>query len=110
MSLANIMPEERVEIELRYTDLLGPTKNVYEVVFPTVVGPRYASPQDRKKKQDAFVESPYQHQGEKPASALHISARIAAGVPVYDLTCPSHQIMPQWQSQGVAQLTLDDAD
>jgi Ca-activated chloride channel homolog len=110
MSLANIMPQEQVEIELRYTELLVPTDNVYEVVFPTVVGPRYASPQDGKKKEDGFVESPYQHQGEKPASALHISARIAAGVPVYDLTCPSHQIMPQWPSQGVAQLTLDDSD
>jgi Ca-activated chloride channel family protein len=110
MSLANIMPQEQVEIELRYTELLVPTDNVYEVVFPTVVGPRYASAQDGNKKQDAFVESPYQHQGEKPASALHISARIAAGVPVYDLTCPSHQIMPQWPSQGVAQLTLDDSD
>ncbi|HEY8412110.1 MAG TPA: VIT domain-containing protein, partial [Pyrinomonadaceae bacterium] len=44
MSLANIMPQEQVEIELRYTELLVPTENVYEVVFPTVVGPRYQSP------------------------------------------------------------------
>src|ERR1044072_1961462 len=110
MSLANLMPQEQVEIELRYTELLVPTDSVYEVVFPTVVGPRYASPQDKTKKEDGFVETPYQHQGEQPPSALHISARIAAGVPVYDLTCPSHQIMPQWQSQGVAQLTLDDSD
>src|SRR5690349_20552555 len=109
MSLANIMPQEQVEIELRYTELLVPTDNVYELVFPTVVGPRYA-PQDAKKREDGFVETPYQHQGEQPATALHISARIAAGVPVYDLTCPSHQIMPQWQSQGVAQLTLDDSN
>jgi Ca-activated chloride channel family protein len=110
MSLANIMPQEQVEIELRYTELLVPTDNVYELVFPTVVGPRYASPQDAKKKEDGFVETPYQHQGQQPASVLHISARITAGVPVYDLTCPSHQIMPQWPSQGVAQLTLDDSD
>ena len=52
MSLANIMPQEQVEIELRYTELLVPTDNVYEFVFPTVVGPRYASPQDGKKKED----------------------------------------------------------
>src|SRR5690349_23708559 len=65
MSLANIMPQEQVEIELRYTELLVPTDNVYELVFPTVVGPRYASPNDEKKKEDGFVESPYQHQGEQ---------------------------------------------
>jgi Ca-activated chloride channel family protein len=110
MNLANLMPQEQVEIELRYTELLVPTDNVYEVVFPTVVGPRYASLNDGKKKEDGSVETPYQHQGQQPASALHISARIAAGVPVYDLSCPSHQIMPQWPSDGVAQLTLDDSN
>lgn len=107
MSLANIMPQEQVEIELRYTELLIPTENVYELVFPTVVGPRYQSPQEKNKQVDAFVQSPYLHQGQQPPSELHISARIAAGVPIYDLTCPSHQIFPQWQN-GVAQLTLDD--
>jgi Ca-activated chloride channel family protein len=110
MSLANIMPQEQVEIELRYTELLVPADNVYEVVFPTVVGPRYASPDNENKKNDKFVETPYTHEGQKPTSALHISTRIFAGVPIYDLSCPSHQVNPQWQGQGVAQLTLDDAD
>ena len=110
MSLANLMPQEQVEIELRYTELLVPTDSVYEVVFPTVVGPRYASPQNGKTKDDSFVETPYQHQGQRPASALHISMRIAAGVPIYDLSCPSHQVMPQWQSLGIAQLMLDDSE
>src|SRR5690349_10511189 len=108
MSLANIMPQEQVEIELRYTELLIPTDNVYEFVFPTVVGPRYQSPQDKNKQEDAFIQNPYLHQGQQPPSELHIEARIAAGLPVYDLTCPSHTIYPQWQN-GVAQLTLDDS-
>ena len=110
MSLANLMPQEQVEIELRYTELLVPTDSVYEVVFPAVVGPRYASPKDETKKEDGFVETPYQRGGEQPASALHLTTRIAAGVPIYDLSCPSHQIMPQWQTQNVAQLTLDDSN
>src|SRR6185369_15174455 len=66
MSLANLMPQEQVEIELRYTELLVPTDSVYEVVFPTVVGPRYASPKDETKKEDGFVETPYQRGGEQP--------------------------------------------
>jgi Ca-activated chloride channel family protein len=110
MSLANIMPQEQVEIELRYTELLVPTDNVYEVVFPTVVGPRYASPQNPNKKEDGFVETPYQHQGQKPASSLHISAKIFGGVPIYDVSCPSHQIYPKWWNPTNVQLTLDDSD
>lgn len=110
MSLANIMPQEQVEIELRYTELLIPTENVYEFVFPTVVGPRYASPENSNKKTDGFVETPYQRQGEKPASELHITTRIAAGLPIYDVSSPSHKVFPQWQSNGAAQLQLDDSD
>ena len=44
MSLANLLPNEEVEIELRYTELLVPTDGVYQVVYPSVVVPRYASP------------------------------------------------------------------
>jgi Ca-activated chloride channel family protein len=109
MSLANIMPQEQVEIELRYTELVVPADNIYELVFPTVVGPRYASTRDNKKE-NAFVKTPYLRQGEKPTSELHITARIAAGLPIYDLSCPSHTIVPQYQPNGAAQLTLDDAD
>jgi Ca-activated chloride channel family protein len=70
MSLANIMPQEQVEITLSYTELLIPTDNVYELVFPTVVGPRYASAPDEKgKRDDKFVATPYLRQGQQPPSA-----------------------------------------
>ena len=110
MSLANIMPQEQVEIEMSYTELLVPTENVYEVVFPTVVGPRYASPRDGAKKEDGFVETLYTHQGRKPASSLHISTQIFSGMPIYELSSPTHQIFPRWNNPNHAQLTLDDAD
>src|SRR4030095_8136124 len=99
MQLGHLMPQEQVEIELRYTELLVPTDGVYEVVFPTVVGPRYASEADASEsKKNGWVRTPYLHQGNKPTSALHISTRIAAGMPIQDLTCASHQVSPQWQT------------
>jgi Ca-activated chloride channel family protein len=110
MSLANVMPGDEIEIELRYTELLVPTDGIYEVVFPTVVGPRYSSqPESSAPREDLWVKSPYLHQGSASTSMLHISTRISAGVPIRDLTCPSHQIVPQWQSPSVAQVALDDA-
>ena len=45
MNVANIMPGDDVKVELRYTELLLPTDGNYQFVFPTVVGPRYNSPQ-----------------------------------------------------------------
>src|SRR6266404_2965671 len=111
MSLANVMPGDQIEIELRYTELLVPTDGVYEVVFPTVVGPRYSSQSASSASQeDRWVASPYLHQAVAPTSTLHISATISAGVPIQDFSCPSHQIVPQWQSPSIAQVALDNAD
>lgn len=111
MSLANIMPGEQVEIQLRYTELLVPTDGVYEVVFPTVVGPRYSSePEATASTENKWIKSPYLKEGIKPTSTFHISTKISAGVPIRDLTCTSHQIIPQWQSPSVVQLVLDDSD
>ncbi|MEP7074234.1 MAG: VIT domain-containing protein [Acidobacteriota bacterium] len=109
MNLANLMPHEQVEIELRYTELLVPTDGVYEVVYPTVVGPRYASEKDTDDGKK-LVETPYTNEGEKPQSTLHISARIAAGLPIQDLRCLSHKITPDWLDLTAAQFSLDDAD
>ena len=110
MKLANIMPQEQVEIELQYTELLIPTDGVYEVVFPTVVGPRYPSKEAETAKNNAFVNTPYLHEAENPPSTLHISATIGAGVPLQEVSCPSHQIKAQYQNPNTAHLTLDDSN
>jgi Ca-activated chloride channel homolog len=108
MSLANLIPGEQIEVELRYTELLIPTAGVYEVIFPTVVGPRYSSqPESTAPPTDRWVKSPYLRQGVSPTSALHLAASISAGVPLQDLSCPSHRITAQWQSPTVARFALD---
>jgi Ca-activated chloride channel family protein len=56
------------------------------------------------------VKSPYLRQGNSPTSKLRISARISAGVPIRDLSCTSHQIVPQWQGPAIAQIVLDQTD
>ena len=111
MSLANIMPQDQVEIDLRYTELLVPTDGVYEVVFPTVVGPRYSSEKESTaSKQDQWVKSPYLPMGRQASSTLHISARLSAGMPIQDLSSPSHKVSPLWQGATVADVTLDEPD
>lgn len=111
MKLANVMPNDQIEIELRYTELLIPTDGLYEVVYPTVVGPRYPTAADPNgTKPDARVNSGYLHSGAPPTSTLHISTRISAGVPIRELTCISHQISPEWLNPTITQLRLDEED
>jgi Ca-activated chloride channel family protein len=40
MSVANILPGDRVEVELTYSEILTPEKGIYQFVYPAVVGPR----------------------------------------------------------------------
>src|SRR5262245_7952995 len=111
MNLANLMPGDTVEIELRYTELLVPTDGTYEVVYPTVVGPRFSSADESSAANDnGWVSSPYFHEGTKPSTTLHISTRISSVLPIQDLKCASHRIVPHWQSPSIARLELDDSD
>lgn len=110
MNLANLMPDEMVEIELRYTELLVPTDGIYEVVYPTVVGPRYASANEKSGNENVFVETPYLSEGQKPTSTFHISARISGGVPIRDLSSTSHQIASEWLGKTVARVSLSEDD
>jgi Ca-activated chloride channel family protein len=111
MSVANILPGDTISVELRYTELLVPTEGTYEVVYPTVVGPRYSSKtRDGASEADRFVQSPYTHAGELPHSELHLVAQLSTGVPIREFACPSHQVTPQWDGPNRLRLTLDESE
>jgi Ca-activated chloride channel family protein len=90
MNVANILPDDTIVVEMRYTELLLPEEGKYEFVYPTVVGPRYASPSEDGEE---WVASPYQHEGEEPLYDFHISVRINAGMKIKEVYCASHNMV-----------------
>lgn len=107
MDVANIMPGDTARIELHYTELINPSEGIYEFVFPTVVGPRFASPAaDSNSGTDAFVETPYLPDGETPPGAYNITVNLSTGVPITELSCKSHEINIVKSSDSTAQVTL----
>lgn len=131
MDIANIMPGDNVRIELHYTELVEPEENIYQFVFPTVVGPRYASPQreesgenaadkageDRSDRsaentsgntgeEDGWVETPYLSEGNIPPGKYDITVNLSAGVPIADIRSTSHDIHVTKNSDGSAKITL----
>jgi Ca-activated chloride channel family protein len=93
MNVANILPKNRIEVELRKTELLVPTDGSYELVYPTVVGPRYASETtDQQAADNQFVRTGYQHAGDAPTYAFDIHVSLAAGMKIQQLDSPSHAI------------------
>lgn len=111
MDVANIMPGDEVKIDLHYSELLVPAEGVYEFVCPMVVGPRYSStPESEAAETDKWVKSPYLPQGNTPQTAFDIAAAISTGIPLQDLTCPSHKVDVQWAGTSNAKVTLSPSN
>lgn len=111
MNVANIMPGDVIKVELSYTELLIPTGGVYEFIYPTVVGPRYSNKSEASADSaERWVKSPYLHQGEAPPYIFDITAKIAASIPIQEITCPSHKVNIGYDSPGVAGIRLDASE
>ena len=109
MDVANIMPGDTVNIKLHYTELISPTEGIYQFVFPTVVGPRYAEPSEAAD-QDAngWVETPYFESGTTITSKYNITVNLSTGVPITNLNSKSHDININWNNNSSAKITLAD--
>jgi Ca-activated chloride channel family protein len=114
MSVANILPQEEIRVELHYSELLVPTDGTYEFIYPTVVGPRYAKAPETTagdaEPANCPVKSPYLHQDEAPTSTFSIETHIAAGMPIEEVLCPSHRTRVEWQDLSSARIELDAAE
>lgn len=134
MDVANIMPGDEVHIELHYTELITPREGVYQFVFPTVVGPRFATPEgdpssdDREenrsktssyekeqvsaeKEEDSWVEAPYYKEGTAKDGKYDIEVNLSMAVPIQGLTCKSHPINSRMgDGDTTARVTLADPE
>ncbi len=109
MSVSNILPEDRVEVRLHYTELLTPEEGAYQFVYPTVVGPRYSGRGAAGAPEaDRWVESPYLRIGRPPGTRFDIRVKLAAGLPLQEVSCPSHPVDVSWDRGGSAEVALRD--
>jgi len=108
MNVANVMPGDTIDVELDYSELLVPEGGVYELVYPTVVGPRYGGGADPDR--DRWIANPYQRAGKPPAMAFELSGHLEAGLPIRDLSSPSHGIDVTYAGQDAADFRLRKTD
>lgn len=92
MAVANVLPGDQIDIELAYTELLLPTDGIYELVYPTVVAPRYPGASQGGGR-DAFLLAPY---ALGPTTRFGLAVELAAGMPIQSIESPSHAIETQW--------------
>jgi Ca-activated chloride channel family protein len=110
MNVANILPGDDVKVELRYTELLVPLEGNYQFVFPTVVGPRYNSPQSSQANA-TWVAQPYLPKGQQtpgstatPAFDIHVTLNSPIGVK--EVRSSSHDISSATEPGGATVIGL----
>lgn len=111
MAVANILPGDRIEVELAYSELLVPTESVYEFVYPTVVGPRYSNQaREGAPPSERWIENPYLKEGSESQTTFDITTTLSAGMPVQEVACPSHATTVAYEGPDTFRVALVPGD
>ncbi len=102
-SVANIMPGERVVIDISYVETLKYEDGAYEFVFPMTIGPRYIP---GEVKDAARISPPVARR--RNGSNISIEVNLNAGVPVEQIRSISHRIDQVNFTPNAAKVTLRD--
>jgi len=111
MNVANIMPGDMIDIELRYTEVLIPDEGNYEFVYPTVVGPRYSSQAAASASEtDLWVKNPYLKEGTPSPADFNIACNLSTGIPLAEISCKSHDTNIAWENKSIARVLLKNPE
>ena len=102
-SVANIMPGEKIVVEITYVETLTYEDGGYEFVFPMTVGPRYnpSSVTDAAKVRPKYAL-------ERPGHDISIDVNLNAGVPIEEIRSTSHDIQQVNFNPASSKITLGD--
>jgi Ca-activated chloride channel family protein len=106
MSVANVMPGDRIEVHLDYSELLVPDQGVYEFMYPAVVGPRYTGGADPAK--DQWMANPHLPAGQPAPYGFDVGVHLETGMPLKAVSSPSHAIDVRYASSSSADVKLRD--
>ncbi|MCI4625247.1 MAG: VWA domain-containing protein [Candidatus Magnetoovum sp. WYHC-5] len=111
MNVANILPADKITVELKYTELMLPTDGVYEFIYPTVVGPRYANQiESQVADSEKWVKNPYLHEGESSPTTFNINVNLSSALPIKEITVPSHKTNVTYSGKATASVALDSSE
>ncbi|MEO6334290.1 MAG: VIT and VWA domain-containing protein, partial [Pyrinomonadaceae bacterium] len=102
-SVANIMPGEKIAVEISYVETLTYEDGAYEFVFPMTIGPRY----NPSSVTDAAKVAPIYAAG-RPGHDISIEINLNAGVPIEEIRSTSHDIQQLNFNPASSKITLRD--
>jgi Ca-activated chloride channel family protein len=121
-SVANIMPGEKVSVQISYVETLSYEDGSYSFVFPMVVGPRYIpgaptgqqgggrAPDTTQVPDASRITPQIAPKGTRAGHDISLEVVIDAGVPVESVRALSHEATVQQLSASRAAVRLTDAE
>ena len=110
MNVANILPGDVIQVEMKYTELLVPEKGIYSFVYPTVVGPRYSNQSEEEAPSgDHWISNPYTMEGIAPLYDFDIRVNLSTGLPIQEVQSSSHPVHINFISGKMAEVSLEKA-
>lgn len=119
-SIANIMPGEKVEITIKYVEVLNYEDGYFRFVFPMVVGPRFIPGRPDGKQGTGWSEDttsvpdasritpPVAEKGQRAGHDIDIAVSIDAGVPIEKVQSLLHEVEIEQKAKNKAVVTLKD--
>lgn len=109
MNVANVMPGDVVRVELDYVELVTATDGVYELVYPTVVGPRYpGSGGQPSSSGEAWAANPHVGAGAPVPFKWGARVELRGGMPIQAVQSTSHRIAPRYASPSEVSVDVDE--
>jgi Ca-activated chloride channel family protein len=121
-SVANIMPGERVTVEISYVETLKYEDGSYEFTFPMVVGPRYipgsptgqqgngTSPDTNRVPDASRITPQVMPQGMRAGHDISLEVALDAGVPLDGIKSTSHEINVEKRGASSALVSLKNGN
>ena len=106
-SVANILPGERIKIQISYVETLKYQEGAYEFVFPMVVGPRYI-PGLQRAPDAAHITPPSPPAGTRSGYDIALEVNLDAGLIVDNLEAKSHPVNIERPTPRSARLSLKE--
>ncbi len=122
-SVANILPNEKIRVELSYVEDLNYRGGEYEFVFPMVVGPRFIpgnratghqgtgwAPDTDRVPDASRITPPLLKKGQRPGNDIAVRLELDAGMAIEGLNSPSHDVRTERPDGESAVITLSPKD
>jgi Ca-activated chloride channel family protein len=98
MNVGNILPGDKIIIELRYTEFIEPEEKIYEFVFPTIIPPRYAGRE----------EEPEENPGNTPPAPVSMDISLNSSIPMEFAESVHHEMSVREHSPHSADISSEN--